>query len=769
MQKHKLSPYLLVLTTLVILFLVFGNVISSPNDYLFALGGDGMKNYYTPAYYMKYDSGRHFSGMNYPFGEHVIFTDQQYGITLVLKWIDRYIISLADNTIGIYNLLMLLSVVPCVFFLFLILRRCLLPDWYAFPIALIIGFLSPQWSRFIGHYALTYMCYVPLVWYLLVKTHHDQKTWVWAVLLGVVILAFGFIQPYYLLIGSAFVAAYGLVDCLQQGPLKFQNLRTFSLWLIIALFPIIIFKAWLSFTDPVTDRPEGPWGFFLFIASWRSVFLPTFGPLYDGLKNIMDMKQPEFEGLAYVGLTGTAVLCLSVIKIGGYLWRLRFARIFRPVLPDPLKTSIWCGFGILLLAMAYPFRFWPETLPDLIPAIKQFRSIGRFAWIFYYIFTVYSAYFLYVMFRAIRKQQSLGFWKYPAFAGLALLLGLWIFETGVYLNFHSLFKKNKEATRFTADNFTHNLEKAGVSADDFQAILAFPYFLIGSEKLSQLRGHESPAFAMSCSYQTGLPIIHGMLSRTSISQSFQLAQLLSPVYIEKKLLERLPDRRPLLLITGNSQLWPAEKALLRQADLLWQKERFKAYRLPLDAFGDSIRAYKAEFLANRDFWVQRDGFYSRDSTTDVYGQSFDQESYEAPLWSQGALYRKKGPIELLKAPMNFSRDSLHLELSIWVRAEPKHSGFPVIYYKQYDRSSKMVDQKALNPKISTEVYRDWLKVTHVFQLFRKENIVELVVTGQEIILDELLIRPVNTDIYYFSASELICNNYNLGRFPPSGN
>ena len=38
-------------------------------------GGDGSKNYFTYLYHILYEKGWHFTGMNYPWGEHISFTD----------------------------------------------------------------------------------------------------------------------------------------------------------------------------------------------------------------------------------------------------------------------------------------------------------------------------------------------------------------------------------------------------------------------------------------------------------------------------------------------------------------------------------------------------------------------------------------------------------------------------------------------------------------------------------------------------------------------
>jgi hypothetical protein len=96
------------LTQLYILF-CFNAVLLHPNSYLLNITkfeGDGIKNYFTNIWYVAYDSGNHFTGMNYPYGEHVTFTDNQP----LLAWLFsvlKHILPVDGNVVGILNVLML--------------------------------------------------------------------------------------------------------------------------------------------------------------------------------------------------------------------------------------------------------------------------------------------------------------------------------------------------------------------------------------------------------------------------------------------------------------------------------------------------------------------------------------------------------------------------------------------------------------------------------------------------------------------------------------
>ena len=64
------------LAALLVVFIYHGNVLVNPGSYMFSTTGDGIKNYYTFVYHTIYDdSALEFGGMNWPFGEHVIFIE----------------------------------------------------------------------------------------------------------------------------------------------------------------------------------------------------------------------------------------------------------------------------------------------------------------------------------------------------------------------------------------------------------------------------------------------------------------------------------------------------------------------------------------------------------------------------------------------------------------------------------------------------------------------------------------------------------------------
>ena len=103
-----------------------------------------------------------FDGMNYPYGEHVVYTDNQPFFSNILRVFGAF----AD--MAIY--LVFLSAFTGGWCLYLILKRHELIWWFALISALGITLLSPQFLRLGGHYSLAYAGLIPVVFYFILRS-----------------------------------------------------------------------------------------------------------------------------------------------------------------------------------------------------------------------------------------------------------------------------------------------------------------------------------------------------------------------------------------------------------------------------------------------------------------------------------------------------------------------------------------------------------------------------------------------------------------------
>ncbi len=726
---------------------------------MFGSDGDAIKNYFTPLYHVTHGEGLHFKGMNYPYGDHVIFTDNQPLLSAILGFIHRNVYPIGSYTIGVINFLLVLSLPLCCLFLFKIMRHFRLPVWYAIITSLIIAFLSPQIHRFPAHFALGYAFFVPSVWWLLIKG--DQK-WSYNMILTLYLLLAAFIHVYYVAIGGVFAIAWHFVGSFKrQEGLKNMGVHV-GKGLLIALIPIIAFKAFLFFTDTIPDRPNNPYGFLNYFASFESVFVPVEGPYYEWLNGIIKTSKYNWEGIAYVGLVGLIILALSLVR---FIKRLLLKRSFRLGVPTDLVIALGAGFLILIFSMAMPFRFHLEFLVEHLGPLKQFRSLGRFAWIFYYIFTVYSAYYFYLLYRRM-KQKGL-----QSFANWMLFFPLLIWASEAYINNKrklDFFKQQNIADQFLAptNSYTEWLQEIGKKPSDFQAILALPYSLVGSEKIYIGRSGDAMYQGFKAAFDTGLPLTGGLMSRTSLQQSVNLTQILANELIEKQVLKDYPNDKPLLvLVYKKEDLQADEKVIVEKAKLLVEKDKTSLYELEIAALRKAEQAtIRKRYQAARDT-TKGQNIYVADTTiipqnTFRFFDNFSSTQLPQDLGTH-FIEVPKGPLEIINESLENAPKGTY-RASFWVEANLKSAGLPFTHYYQYDADGKEVEHREIDTKSQTNYYKKWVRLEIEFELKDPNNRIRIFLDGNGIKVASLVIMPTNTEWFIplsQDGSRFIYNNY----------
>jgi hypothetical protein len=744
----KKDFFIITSLSLLVCLVAWKNLLFHPTHFLFSPSGDGYKNYYTTCYYVQYDDGLKFTGMNYPYGEHIFYPDAQPIIAWIIKWISSHIYDISIYTIGIVNLLMLLSIIPAIWFLFLIIRKCGVPKAYSFLAAVIIAFMSPQMARIPGgHYGLCYFFAIPLIWYLTLRLFDGKKGLLWGGLLIISIVILSLLHMYFLMTGLLLSFSYLLVHAIYN----FKSLKNkwlfYSLRFVLIIAPVILISIFIAITDPVRDRPTDPWGFYYTQANFDSVFVPVYDPFRSVFQYFISFNQ-TWEGFAYVGLVAGLVLFFTIIKITRYLIKRRPKFIFRPILPSPLFISIWVGVIALLFGCGYPMKTFP-VLFDIFPSLKQFRAVGRFAWIFYYIFSVYAAYYIYALYRRISLRE-----KAFAITLCSLLVLFWGIEG--YINVKSntaamqAYKIDDNPAYYKDYNLI--LKEAGYLPDDFQAIVSLPFVLIGTDKFVAEPGWISHFEGMHASLQLGLPMASNHSGRSSYDQTRKLSQLLSSGLIEKEVIKDYPSSKPLLMLVGKEGLAPNQDSLTKKGILFFEDDRVRLYRLDLNSLKPTYNNANENF-SKRSALFKINTFYLSNKTGAIVYNDFANSKSDNSLFEEGALNLKSGNLEIFKDKIKADSTGQIFEVSTWVYCKTP-GGLPELYYNQINTNGEVVDKIYINTKYSNEIYKDWLKVTFEFRLIDTNNIIEVYLVGDNLTVDDFLIRPINTNF----LKELIPNN-----------
>lgn len=776
------NPITAFLWGMLILSMSFGDVLIRPNAFMTEGGGDGLKNIYSFMYYLQNDSGTHFSGMNYPYGDHFFYPDLQPLLAVSLQWINHHLFDISDYYLGIYNMVMLLSVGFCAAFLFLILRHFKLPRWYSFLLAGLIAGLSPQIFRFVAHQALGQAAIVPMVWYFLIQLEATQQKWRFSLLLTLTILLFSGFHLYYLPLGTFFILSYlfvlGLSYAFQRRLRQnWQNL----LWMLLAvLVPIIIMQSFVKLTDAdIATRVQNPWGFFHYVASIESVFIPWHTPFEDLIKYFMKIRAHRWEGYSSVGIIGLVIGILTIIRWGRFVSKRRFKRVAQWTLNAQLNRYIGASGLLLLFAMAIPFIWGLESLLDLLPPLKQFRSLGRFSWAFFYVFTVYTAYYIFLIFKRLRQKQLNAF----AIAFLVIMLGLWFANDYATLKHFRTYNNNSfkpNAFQNRQLDYLDSLESSGFEPTDYQGMLALPFYHRGSEKIGMLNSYHAFENSFLCAYHTRLPMLNAYLARAPITKSMQVGQLFSDSLIEKVALPDFDDQRPLLTVVFNYPTLPLnaqESYLVRQSEWIASCGDVDFYSTPLSAFDTNTQPILDRFkkkeglkpfkINNNNFWISYNA--SKASTNDslpfVMYNGFEDETSE--LFHAESSYLGKGAaqindetwIDLYNAPIP-SDDTLIL--SVWLEVDYVEM-FANLYHEVYNTAGNLVYQNGFNSANYTNYDNGWLRVDAEILPQPSEYHQRLFLKNpKQIVADELLIRPKNVDVYYVPNTEtLMFNNFKI--------
>jgi hypothetical protein len=755
MKKNGIAIIFLMVIATLILFVQLKPVFQYPNSVLYSKGGDALKNYFNFSYYLKYDDGIRHDGINYPYGDHLQYINSHPLYVQFVKFIDKHIYPVANHGVAILNLTMLALFLLALPFIFLILRFYSLPRWYAGIISLIILFLSPQFDRIHGHFEMVYAVFLPLFWYFLIRWRQGKKRILWSAFLVLAALIGGFTSAYFAAFYSILLFGVLIVECWNHR----KNLSGFwktGLYLMaIAVLPLIIVKGLVSATDWVSDRPDNPYGFYVYHANFFSIFLPPGSQLKNILGNHINMDF-QWEGRAYVGLPAT-LLAVSIFITGFYnliskkksSWK-----IFKPT--KKIEVFFYASILILLFSMCIPFKYGFGWLLDVLPPLKQFRALGRFSWIFYYVFTVYTAWFIYRIFRLLKMKRL------PVLATTLLVfaIGYWAIDAGVNIkrSTRGLLNNNDKFESIDSE-YLARFQDAKVNPDEFQAIFFLPFASTCGDKL--LFEHSLNGFseAMKCSYHTGIPLIQSFSPRLSYSQALSSIQLLATPAIRKTRLDDLNDK-PILLVCTKESLNDREKWLQSKAEVFWEDKYITLSRLPLSVFHDSYAEWhkqvESEIPNLKSF-----GEISTDTTINsILFNCFEDGSAKTIFSGNASFYSRKGQQLLLDKKIDAQFPEGKYELSFWLYVDSRKYDMPKAELKVFDADGRQKFYKRMNTRQVHDTCNGWIRVSEMVQL-HPEDTLQLLVNDEYVSVDNLLVKPADANVLVKTSNQNFFNNYPL--------
>ncbi len=735
-SRKYLAVILLILVSAGILYHNFSKVFACPECYLFEDAGDGLKNYFTYTWYVLEDRGAHFSGMNAPYGEHIFFTDNHPGLALVTNFIHRHIMDLNGNTIGIINILLICSLFIAILILYSIFRMLSVGRYPAAAFAIVIAFLSPQIARFSGHFSLAHVNLVPAFIWLFLKYHLSGGKWKWAVLTMLWITMCGFIHLYYFLMMAVFTAFYLLIDFFQkkywrtwQGGNKALGGRALQI-ISMLIIPALLLLLFLHFTDHVPDRPTSPWRSHGLNARFHGTFVPYYGTFPDYWKGLFGTPMPNPESMSYVSLVGFFFIPVAL----AFLIRgLRRKKKHTP--GDTVHTFLLAAVGVWAIAAGALYAPPLDAILDIIPKLKQFRGVGRLAWMFYYVYTIFMAYYLYRLskFLGMKARHPAG--KYLLFISL-LVMGFeaYLIQRPILAR---IFKPNQYLSVKT-NTFSGILESNGLKAGDFQAILQLPLVNLGGETSGVERGLWTMRKGIQAAFETRLPLVDWSLSRTSVSQSTDFIQLISTSAVKKRRLEHM-NTKPLLLVCEEEFVIPAEQKLIDKAEFLGRSETVTVYLLPVSAFDQDLDAWRTRLDTIQN------------PARPIASMDFEDDPHPAPLIGKGVkkVRENQDPFFTYTSSLDSSAAAI---VHLWVYINTDDATMSVLRIREIAPDGKVIYDEGIHRSNVpwSEVVGQWMRIDRPVTIREKGYTYEFYMDEKGSEIDGLQIRrrDANTVIEY---------------------
>ncbi len=759
-KRHTKGLWLLVLLLAVVIGYKFQPLIWSPNSLLLGDGTDGFRSFMAASYHLTHDATySHYTGMNYPYGDRNDFTDNLPVLTNSVKFISQNIVDIRPWFTGIFNYFLLSSILLSGVFLYLIFRQLKLPLWYAIPITIGVTFLSPQISRIDAHYGLAHPFLIPMIIYFLLR-FEEKPTYLRSILIGLALIFCSYFHFYLFIIPLLVIAFYQLFKLLSN--FSSENIQSvFFHGIVQVLIPFLIVYVGRSVLDPIVDRPEWPYGYFVYKGYWQKILFPDRGGLGNLISDFFPIgRNMTLENTNYIGLIGM-LFFFSTFLLFWKVWRpTPTCKTMNPKDFKNIKLLLLSGGIMFLLSIGFPF-----VIPGLESYLaysgpyRQFRGVGRLAWAFYYLTNIGAFYFCYHVFSNMKKK---GCKKFLFFAVITIVL----------IDAFSFFLR-EEWKIIDHPTYRHSFTKIDnpwlndLDVTSFQAMIPLPIYLVGSENVTFQAHFPIMHRSLWASMETGIPIMGSFMGRTSVSQTYKLLELISPPYRLPAILNDLPNQKDLLIFgeKGNLRDVPENyEHIWKNLPQFYEDGSLILYRLPLETIRNRIREAQIEaVIESRDTTLYVHGnFWSTDSIPDFYYKNFDEQKTETSYAGTGSFTAIGFPETIVfEDKLPYIKTGDHYSIRYWCRIGEDRQALLIAGVDEINpETGKSVARKNYRLSKSIEfIHGDWALMSHTYKIKNAVNRLRLSLghpklAREKIEIDELLIIPEGEQVYRRNSKEV---------------
>jgi len=712
-----------------------------------------LKHYYAFSYFIKYGNGWYFDGVAYPYGENLLYLDGHGILAKLLHYIHHNWFELADYSVEILHFWLFSFIIITPFFLYKILKHFNFKNWEAVIAALLIFSLSPQWHRLDGHQSLSYLHYIPMLWWFLIKINQGEKRILWAVIYGGSALFFGFIHPYYLPLAAIFALSFMLMSAFENGQINYTK----SLILCLtALVPLVFFQIYMGQIDEFgQERGYVAGGFFKYCATFEGVFLPNFGGYFDFWHWLTNVKVQSHEAFNYVGFFGQIVFIALVFNFLKKLIQAKFKSLFQFSENEELNQYVQAAFLILIFAFAIVFQWFPILL-EKIPFLRAFRSSGRFGWIFFYVFTVFTTYQLKYWLEKINIRKSKLVLPF-----LLIIIIIWGIEGFINIehqasNIHKHFAKNL----LNIPRYSNALKRINRQSTDFQAIIPVPIFHAGSDKINLTGNPVIVKHTFLASYQLHLPFSGYYSARVPMKKSFELIRWESDDLTRLESDFELFSDKPFLIICDKTtSLNEDSKRLIARAKLIYEDVDFDFYELDINTYKEAIverqKMVKTAFENKDKLYQFSENIYTTDSTKAIYFNDFsnyntDWNEIKQPFGNQN-FYGRANKHLLFEGKLPSDSINQKLEISIWTYTNEDMPSMPILKCYFLNENGEIEERYEQLGTYEKNNFGGWFRIDLEVPALNKNCEIYLGYYNNfrvyNYYADNFLIRPKAVDVY----------------------
>ena len=737
-------------------------IVVKPWQILPDIGGDGAKNNFTYLYHSLYGHGYWFDGMNYPYGEHIVFTDGQPLLSVLFTQFKNVT---TGHALTVLWWLVGLSYIFAVIFVYRILAWFKLSPIPAILFASVIIICSPQVLSLQGHYALGYPCVMPMLFYWTIL-YHQQSHWrycAYIFLLGVVM---AFLHPYYMAMILLWVLGYGLGYFIFTKQNIKEKIKHITPILVSTIAIFVFVTVVMKLTDPITDRPATPFADHEMYTTLHEMFTSYYSPVWRRAIDMGLVKRVSIggEGFTYMGFAADAILFAAF-----FIFLLAKFRKKQAAVPAPAVFSpIWLFVALLalVLSMGIPFIWHMEWLMDYLSVFKQFRALGRFSWIFYYVITIYAAVTVYTWHTILLGRQKKGY----AYAILIGALCIWVYEARGYIRYvrELSLKANYNYDMMFARNHADwqgFLKDKHYAASDFQAIILLPFFHVGTEKIWIGDPGWLITLGTRASLQLHLPIVDVMMSRSSWSVAQGQVKIAGGPFTDKPILRDIKSNKPFLLFTYyKDPLAPNQDYLLQASDYIGDFSDGKVYACYPDRIAANDKKYADSVNRILPYMTGIDTIIN--NTGNCYIDHFDNGLATVHLFGKGAsAYFKGDETTIATIPMHEMKDSALYEFSCWALLRKEDYKSPEYFLQCLNSDGKILRQVKVETNASVDSHDMWFRASIYFNVPPGCSSIKCILHdihhNSYIAVDELLLHPAGTWVISKDAGGLIMVNGHL--------